>query len=92
MMTEFHVVFDSSRSSDSSEKPETQKPFDINVNNETNRFNSNNVNYFDSFYKNKSIDIVFIIEHINKDIFFYDIYVFINRVKNVARVKNDAIL
>ena len=92
IMTEFHVVFDSSRSFDSLKKFEAQRSFDVNVNDEINRFNLNNVNYFDSFYESKSIDIVFIIEYIDKSIFFCDIHVFINRVKNVARIKSDIIL
>ena len=92
MMIEFHVALNSSKSFDPSKKPGAQKSFDINVNNETKRFNSNNINYFDSFYKSKSIDIVFIIKHIDKSIFFRDIHVFINRIKNVTRAKNDVIL
>ena len=92
IMIEFYIAFNLSKSSDSSKEPEAQRFFDINVNNETERFNLNDVNYFDSFYKNKSIDIVSIIEHINKNIFFYNIHVFVNRVKNVAYVKNNVIL
>ena len=90
-MIEFYVVFDLSRLFDSSKEFEAQKSFDANVNDEINRFNLNNVNYFDPFYKSKSIDIVFIIEHIDK-FFFYNIYMFIDRVKDVTRVKNNIIL
>ena len=36
--------------------------------------------------------MVFIIEHINKSIFFRDIHVFVNRIKNVICIKSDAIL
>ena len=92
MMIEFHVVFDLLRLFDSLKKLEVQESFNINVNNEIDRFNLNNVGYFDSFYESKSINIVFIIKHINKSIFFRDIYVFVNRVKDVTRVKNDVIL
>ena len=92
MIIEFHVVSDSSKLFDSPEKPGAQRPSDVNVNNEIERFNLDNVNYFDSFYESKSVDIVFAIEHIGKSIFFRDIHVFIDRVKNVARVKNDVIL
>ena len=92
MMIEFHVVFDLLKLFDSSEELGAQEPFNINVNNEIKRFNLDDVNYFDSFYKNKSVDIVFIIKHIDKSIFFYNIYVFVNRVKNVARIKNNVIL
>ena len=92
IMIEFHVVLNLSKSFDSSKEFETQKPSDVNVNGGIDRFNSNNVGYFDSFYVNKSVDIVFIIKHIDKNIFFRDIYVFVNRVKNVTRVKNIFIL
>ena len=91
-MIKYHVVFNLSRLFDSLKEFEAQKSFNININNEIKRFNSNNINYFNSFYKSKSIDIVFIIEHIDKSIFFCDIYIFVNRVKNVARAKNNAIL
>ena len=91
-MIEFHVVFNLSKSFDSLKEPEIQRSFNVNINNETERFNLNDVNYFDSFYKNKSIDIVFIIEYIDKNIFFRDIHVFVDRVKNTARVKNNVIL
>ena len=64
MITEFHVVFDSSRLFDLLKKLEVQESFDININDEINRFNLDNVGYFDSFYENKSIDIVFIIKYI----------------------------
>ena len=57
-----------------------------------NRFNSNNINYFDLFYESKSINIISIIEYIRKSIFFRDIYIFLNRVKNIARVKSDILL
>ena len=92
MIIKFHVAFNSSKLFDSSKKLEVQKSFNVNVNDEINRFNLDNVDYFDSFYENKSIDIVFIIEYIDKNIFFYDIYVFVNRVKNVAYAKSDVIL
>ena len=48
------------------------------INNKINRFNLNNVNFFDLFYKDKFIDIAFIIKYINKNIFFRDIYIFID--------------
>ena len=92
IITEFHIVFDLSKLFDSLEKLEAQRSFNVNINDKIDRFNLDDVGYFDSFYKSKSVDIVFIIEHINKSIFFYNIYVFVNRVKDVARVKNDVIL
>ena len=41
-------------------------------------FNLDNVNYFNLFYKDKLINIALIIKYINKSIFFYNIYIYIN--------------
>ena len=59
---------------------------------DTERFNPDNVDYFDPFYESKFIDTVFAIKHIGKSIFFRDIHVFVDRVKDVARVKGDTLL
>ena len=56
------------------------------------RFNLDNVNYFDLFYEDKSIDTAIVIEYIDKSIFFRDIYIFLNRVKNITRIKNNELL
>ena len=47
-------------------------------------FNLDNINYFDLFYKSKFVDIIFIIKYIDKSTFFYNIYIFINKVKNTT--------
>ena len=39
-------------------------------NNEANLFYINDVNFFNLFYNNKTIDIFFIIKHFNKNTFF----------------------
>ena len=59
---------------------------------DTKRFNSDDVDYFDSFYESKFIDTALIIKHIDKSIFFRDIHIFVDRVKNVVRVKSDTLL
>ena len=56
------------------------------------RFNLDNVGFFNSFYESKFIDITLIIEYTKKSIFFRNIYIFINRVKNIARIKGDKLL
>ena len=73
---------------------ESQEELELVDNNidDTKRFNSDNVNYFDSFYESKFIDTILIIKHINKSIFFRNSHIFINRVKNVARVKDNILL
>ena len=58
----------------------------------TERFNPDDVGYFDPFYENKSIDTAPAIEHTDKSTFFRDIHVFIDRVKDVARAKSDTLL
>ena len=50
------------------------------------------MNYFDPFYKSKLVDNTFIIEYIDKSIFFRDIYIFVNRVKDIIRAKSNTLL
>ena len=66
--------------------------FAFSINNNIDRFNLDDVSFFDSFYKDKFIDIIFVIKYINKSIFFYNIYVFVDRVKDIARVKDNVLL
>ena len=60
--------------------------------NKIDRFNLNDINFFNLFYKSKFVNIFFIIKYISKNIFYRDIYIFINRVKNIIRVKNNILL
>ena len=48
--------------------------------------------FFNSFYNNKSSNIEVKIKYIKKKIYFRDIMIFINRIKNIARVKNIELL
>ena len=48
--------------------------------------------FFDFFYDNKSSDIEAKIEYVEKKIYFRDITIFINRIKNIARVKSVELL
>ena len=56
------------------------------------RFNPDDVGYFDPFYEGKSADTASAIEHSGKSTFFRDIHVFVDRVKDVARAKGDVLL
>ena len=56
------------------------------------RFNSDDVGYFDPFYESKSVDTGAAIEHTGKSTFFRDIHVFIDRIKDVARAKGEELL
>ena len=48
--------------------------------------------FFDSFYNNKSNNIELEIEYVEKKTYFKDITIFINRIKNIARVKSVELL
>ena len=56
------------------------------------RFNSSDVGFFDPFYDNKSIDTAPAMEHTGKDTFFRDVVAFIDRIKEMARVKGAELL
>ena len=56
------------------------------------RFNSDDINYFNLFYESKLVNIVVIIKQTGKSIFFRNIYIFIDRVKDVTRVKGEDLL
>lgn len=60
--------------------------------NDADRFHSNNVGFFDPFYDSKSVDTAPTIKHSGKSIYFRDIHVFIDRIKDVTRAKNDVLL
>ena len=48
---------------------------------DTIRWNFGDFGFFDFMYNNKSVNTGSIIEHIGKDIYFRDIYLFIERIK-----------
>lgn len=50
------------------------------------------VNFFDLIYDEKSFVIDNLIEHVNKNTYFRDIYLFIERIKNITIVKNANLL
>ena len=56
------------------------------------RFNLDNVEFFNSFYESKFIDIILIVEYTRKSTFFRNIYIFINRVKNIVYIKDNKLL
>ena len=51
------------------------------------RFNAGDVGFFDPFYDGKSSDTAAGIEHAGKDTYFRDVTIFIDRIKDVVRVK-----
>ena len=52
------------------------------------RFITANVDFFDLFYNDKLSDIVLDIKYTNKDIYFRDVTIFINRIKNITYIKD----
>ena len=73
---------DSIDSSDSSEF------FDDNDNdNDTSRWQSIDLEFFDSYYENKFFVIVSSMTHFDKDVIFRDVHVFVNRVKELIIIK-----
>ena len=56
--------------------------------NESERWNLDEINFFDSMYDGKFVIIENFIEHIGKNIYFRDVYLFIERIKNMTVIKN----
>ena len=56
------------------------------------RFNLDNVRFFNSFYESKFLDITLVIKYTKKSIFFRNTHIFINRVKDIVRIKGDKLL
>ncbi len=52
-------------------------------NNSTPRFNPNNIRYFNPFYNNKFINTTSNIKYTSKTTYFYNIYIFINYIKDI---------
>ena len=62
------------------------------VNKSRSRFNLDDVKFFNLFYESKFIDITLVIKYTKKSTFFRNIYIFIDRVKNVAYIKGNKLL
>jgi hypothetical protein len=52
------------------------------------RWTISNIEFFDLMYDNKFTFTKEFIKHVEKDIYFRDVHIFLKRVKNVIRVKN----
>ena len=55
-------------------------------------WNSQKINYFDSFYDSKIVVIEENMKHFDKNIFFRDVHNFIDRIKNMIIIKNDKLI
>ena len=79
---------DSSSSSNSSKFSEL---FEV-VDNDDEKWISQKVNYFDFFYDNKTTIIDEFMKHVDKNIYFRDVHMFVDRIKNVIVIKSDKLV
>ena len=56
------------------------------------RWNAANLEFFDSLYDEKFAATRNAIEHSEKNIYFRDVYIFIERIKNIAQIKENLIV
>ena len=56
------------------------------------RWNAADIDFFDSLYDGKSAFIDNAIEHSEKDIYFRNVHVFIERIKDMSQIKSEAIV
>ena len=64
----------------------------VNEDSGTSRFLSSDVGFFNLFYNGKLSDIKVEIKHAEKKTYFRDVFIFINRIKDIARVKGVELL
>ena len=64
----------------------------INNNKTTSRFFNNNIEFFDLFYNSKFNKTILKIKHARKKIYFKNIIIFIDKIKDVIRVKKIELL
>ena len=58
-------------------------------NNDNSRWNAIELEFFDSMYDNKSINIKQIMKHTSKNTYFRNIHLFLDRVKNITIIHDD---
>ena len=56
---------------------------------QNNKWNAFELEFFDSLYDEKSSSIDNAIEHSDKDIYFRDVHIFIERIKDIAQIKDE---
>ena len=75
---------------------ESSKPADIasaaSDNSYNHRFNPAEIDLFDFLYDNKSMTIDDPIELADKDIYIRDVYLFIDRIENMTRIRNSELV
>ena len=63
-----------------------------NLNNYIDTWNSQKINYFNFFYNNKTIIIDDLIKHIKKNIYFCNVHIFIDWIKNIIIIKSKKLI
>ena len=61
----------------------------FNSNNDNTKWNAEELRFFDSIYDNKSTNIDQVMKHAEKNIYFRDVHLFLNRVKDMILIHED---
>ena len=90
LICEIIANFNSFESSNFSKFQSTSSSQNTSIDNDNNdnRWNVDEIDFFDSLYDDKSTAIVEFIEYIDKNTYFRNVTYFIERVKNIIEVKN----
>lgn len=64
----------------------------VNGDNEILRFFNSDVGFFDLYYDDKFNNMRAEMKHVEKKTYFYNVLIFINRIKNVVRIKDFKLL
>ena len=75
-------------SSDSQKKLNSSDLNEYYSKNQDFRWNVNNIYFFDFFYENKSAIIEEVIVHIEKNIIYRNVHIFINKIEKMIKVKD----
>ena len=70
-------------------QPKEKEGKDATVSNIDYKFNAGDIGYFYLFYNNKLYDTTLYLEIVGKDIYFRDVYSFVERYKEVGRYKKN---
>ena len=81
------IVSESRDERDSQEKSRLSELSNIDAvddNDDQPRWHVENIEFFDSYYEGKSTSTTFVMKYVEKDIYFRDVHVFIDRAKDLA--------
>ena len=81
-------ILDQQSLSNSFEESDSIDSFHNNNNDEQSRWNSGDLNFFDLIYNDKFVKNEKAIEHIEKETYFRNVYLFVERVYDIVAIKN----